>query len=73
MKKKSAAILTVYDISKMTNSGREDILKWLQTQIRYIRKYHKNPGFASRFTARYIYEDAKSAKELKAMAKKLLK
>lgn len=54
-KEKSAAILTVFDISKMTAKGRKAILKWLQNQINDIEKYHSKPGFASRYTARYIY------------------
>lgn len=53
---KSAAILTVYDISKMTFHGREAIVAWLTTQIRNIRRYHSKPGFAKRYTARYLYK-----------------
>jgi predicted dithiol-disulfide oxidoreductase (DUF899 family) len=54
-KTKSAAILTVYDISKMTPKGRADIIAWLRLQVSYIKKYHKKPGFAKRYTARYYY------------------
>lgn len=53
---KSAAVLTVFDISKMTDQGRRDIILWLRNQIKNIQKYHKNPGFASRWTARYLYK-----------------
>ena len=56
-KEKSAAILTVHRISDMTPKGRKDIIKWLESQIDNIKKYHKNPGFASRYTARYLYTD----------------
>jgi hypothetical protein len=55
-KEKSAAILTVHDISKMTPSGRKAIITWLRQQIENIQKYHKKPGFASRYTARYLYK-----------------
>lgn len=55
-KVKSAAILTVYDISKMTLKGRSSIIKWLKNQISNIQKYHKKPGFASRYIARYLYK-----------------
>jgi hypothetical protein len=55
-KEKSAAILTVKDISKMTPKGRKDIIAWLKSQIENIQKYHKKPGFASRYTARYLYK-----------------
>lgn len=55
MKKKSAAILTVFNISKMTVKGRKAVLKWLHNQITDIEKYHAKPGFASRYTARYLY------------------
>lgn len=55
-KEKSAAILTVFDISKMTSKRRLEIVKWLQEQILNIKKYHKKPGFASRYTARYLYK-----------------
>jgi len=53
-KEKSAAILTIKDISKMTPKGRKDIVNWLRQQISNIQKYHKKPGFASRYTARYF-------------------
>ena len=55
-KQKRAATLTVYKIGKMSAQGRKDIIGWLQSQIKNIQKYHKNPGFASRYTARYYYE-----------------
>ena len=55
-KEKSAAILTVKEISKMTAKGRKNIVTWLKSQIDNIEKYHKNPGFASRYTARYLYK-----------------
>ena len=54
-KEKSAAILTVFDIGQMTDRGRKAVLTWLKNQIRNIEKYHTKPGFASRYTARYIY------------------
>lgn len=54
-KEKSAAILTVFNISEMTEKGRAAIIDWIRQQAIYIRKYHKTPGFASRYTARYLY------------------
>ena len=54
-KPKAAAVLTLHRISDMTPKGRRDIIRWLQKQIGHIRKYHKNPGFAARFTSRYLY------------------
>lgn len=57
-KEKSVAILTIYNISEMTTKGRKDILNWLKAQVKNIEKYHKNPGFAGRYTARYISLDA---------------
>lgn len=59
-KEKSAAILTVFDISKMTAKGRRAIINWLNSQIRNIELYHKKPGFASRYTARYLYKKAQT-------------
>lgn len=57
MKKvQSAAILTVKDISDMTPKGRKDIINWLLGQIKTIQKHHKKPGFAKRYTARYLYK-----------------
>lgn len=53
---KSAAILTVYDISNMSPKGRNAIIKWLKQQISNIEKYHKVPGFSKRYTARYLYK-----------------
>lgn len=58
-KEKSAAVLTVYDISKMTPTGRKAICDWLRQQISNINKYHHvkgKPGFAARYTARYLYK-----------------
>ena len=55
-KQRSAAILTVFNISKMTSKGRRDIINWLKGQTANIEKYHKKPGFASRYTARYLYK-----------------
>lgn len=58
-KEKSAAILTVYDISKMTPSGRKAIVQWLKNQINNIQKYHHvkgKEGFGHRYTARYLYK-----------------
>lgn len=55
-KEKSAAILTVYDISDMSPKGRRDIINWLKKQISNIEKHHEKPGFAKRYTARYIYK-----------------
>ena len=55
-KEKSAAILTVHGISEMSPKGRKEIIKWLKNQIKNIEKYHKDPGFAKRFTARYLYK-----------------
>lgn len=54
-KGKSAAILTIFNISKMTPKGREDIINWLKQQIENIQKYHKTPGFEKRYRARYLY------------------
>ena len=56
-KVKSAAILTVHDISDMTPKGRRSIIKWLRRQADDIEKYHKVPGFSKRYTARYLYND----------------
>lgn len=59
MKEKSAAILTVFDISGMTPKGRNSIIKWLKNQINNIQKYHHvkgKPGFGKRYTARYLYK-----------------
>ena len=60
MKKvKTAAILTVYDISEMTPTGRKAICDWLRQQIKNINKYHHvngKKGFAKRYTARYLYK-----------------
>lgn len=57
MTRKSAAILTIYDISNMTPKGRKAVLGWLKRQIKDIEKYHKVPGFSKRFTARYLYAE----------------
>ena len=58
MKEKSAAILTVHKISEMTPKGRKAIIRWLKRQVENIEKHHKDPGFASRYTARYLYTEA---------------
>lgn len=58
-KEKSAAILTVYNISKMTSKGRKNIIDWLKNQIKNIQKYHHikgKEGFAKKYTARYLYK-----------------
>jgi hypothetical protein len=54
-KEKSAAVLTVHRISDMTPKGRRSVIAWLKQQVSNIEKYHKDPGFASRYTARYLY------------------
>lgn len=58
-KEKSAAILTIFDISKMTPKGREAIINWLKQQVNNIKKYHHvngKEGFAHCYTARYLYK-----------------
>lgn len=52
--KTAAGILTVHRISEMTEARRRDIVAWLRDQIRMIQRYHKKPGFAARYTARYF-------------------
>ena len=61
-KEKSAAVLTLHDVSRMTTAGRRSIIRWLNNQIKNIQKYHHvngKPGFAKRFTARYLYTSGK--------------
>lgn len=54
VKEKSAAILTMKDADNMTNEGRKDIARWLRRQADFLVKHHRE--FASRYTARYLYE-----------------
>ena len=52
---KSAAVLTVFRVSEMTPNGRRDILRWLQRQMRFIKRDSKQ--LAKRYTARYLYRE----------------
>lgn len=54
-KEKSAAVVTVFDASKMTPAGRKAIAKWLRGVSETLLKYGIKPGFAKRWTSRYIY------------------
>lgn len=54
IKRKSAAVLTVFDAPQFTKKGRRDIAGWLQRQAQFILT---NSGkLSTRFTARYMYE-----------------
>jgi hypothetical protein len=52
-KESSAAILTIFDASNMTNKGRRDISTWLKKQAEYLTK--EADQFSKRYTARFIY------------------
>lgn len=51
---KSAAILTIFDVAKMTPAGRKNIAKWLIQQAEFVLMDGKY--FTSRYTGRYIYK-----------------
>ncbi len=53
---KSAAIITIKDADKMTDSGRANLAAWLRKQAGYI--IVRGPELASTFRARYLYEDS---------------
>lgn len=56
IKRKSAAVLTVFDAPKMTKRGRKQIAAWLRKQAEFMEQY--GPELADRFTARYLYRDS---------------
>lgn len=54
-KLKPAATLTVHHISRMSKGGIKRIVAFLKEQARIIKQHHQKPGFAARYTARYLY------------------
>jgi hypothetical protein len=50
---KSAAIVTVFDVSRMTTKGRRAVAAWLRRQAHWVEK--QGDQLARRFTARYLY------------------
>lgn len=57
VKEKSAAILTIFGVRKMTKEGRRDIANWLHRQAKFLQDYPNQ--YAPRFTARYLYKERK--------------
>lgn len=55
MTEKSAAIVTIKDASEMTEEGKKDIARWLRRQANFLVNHADQ--LASRYTARYIYND----------------
>ena len=53
-KEKTAAIVTVFNLSDMTPAGRKRIAKWLRSRADVVEK-HGDVQFAGRFTQRYLY------------------
>lgn len=52
-KSKTAAVITIKDIQKMTPAGRRMIYNWLVKQAKFLLTNHKE--LAPNFRARYIY------------------
>lgn len=52
-KEKTAAVVTVYDLNKMTVAGRKKIAKWLRSRANVVEKH--GDLYAKRFTQRYLY------------------
>lgn len=51
--KKSAAVLTIKDAAKMTDSGRHAVSLWLRRQASMLDRL--GDQYSGRFTARYLY------------------
>jgi len=56
-KPKTAAVLTVFGVAKMSLKGRIEISNWLLRQADFLKYNHKyNPKEpAKRWTAKYLY------------------
>lgn len=53
VKRKWAAVLTIFDADDMTPKGRKDIAEWLRRQAKFLVK--DGDKLSKRFTARYMY------------------
>ena len=53
-KDKTAAIVTVFNLSDMTLAGRKKIAQWLRSRAKVVEQ-HGDVQFAGRFTQRYLY------------------
>ena len=51
--KNSAASLTIWEASQMSDKGKKAIAEWLRQQAKNLLKDGKN--YSKRFTARYMY------------------
>lgn len=58
---KSAAIVTIFDASKMTPAGRKRIAKWLRSRADLLENHADL--MASRFTSRWLYSDTPKRKK----------